>query len=166
MPIDIGVHVQPYVDRFQEQSTQGKIAIVAGGVGALVLVGNLFFRRSDGTRPGTGNLSGGGIERGKVKSEFDQYSASYGKNAGDGITDRTKTTELVDTFYNLVTGKSATPLPSAETTLHPVQLPDTPFFSQTSTSGVGDRASTSPPSCLARHGQCQRGLMRLAWLPS
>ena len=107
MPPAMDLHLQPYVDRFHDQSTQGKVAIVAGGVGAVALLGHLLFRRSDRSIPGTSHLSGGGINRDKVQSEFDQYSASYGKGAGEGITDRKRTTQLVDTFYNLVTGAAS-----------------------------------------------------------
>jgi hypothetical protein len=38
----------------------------------------------------------------QVKAEWDNYEASYGKEAGEGIKDRSKTTQLVDVFYSLV----------------------------------------------------------------
>lgn len=40
----------------------------------------------------------------QVKSEWDNYENSYGKDAGEGIKDRSKTTQLVDVFYSLVGG--------------------------------------------------------------
>jgi hypothetical protein len=39
--------------------------------------------------------SGGSIEASKVKQEFDDYSDAYGKEAGIGIKDRSKTVHLV-----------------------------------------------------------------------
>ncbi|KAK9824254.1 hypothetical protein WJX72_008953 [[Myrmecia] bisecta] len=39
----------------------------------------------------------------EVLDKFNNYSASYGTQAGEGIVDRSRTSELVDTFYNLVT---------------------------------------------------------------
>ena len=38
----------------------------------------------------------------QVKSEWNNYESSYGKDAGEGIKDRSKTTQLVDVFYSLV----------------------------------------------------------------
>lgn len=38
----------------------------------------------------------------QVKGEWDNYESSYGKKAGEGIVDRSKTTQLVDVFYSLV----------------------------------------------------------------
>ena len=38
----------------------------------------------------------------QVKGEWDNYESSYGKEAGEGIKDRSKTTQLVDVFYSLV----------------------------------------------------------------
>jgi hypothetical protein len=40
----------------------------------------------------------------QVKSEWNNYESSYGKDAGEGIKDRSKTTQLVDVFYSLVGG--------------------------------------------------------------
>jgi 24-methylenesterol C-methyltransferase len=78
---------------------------VAGGATTIALVGALLYRRSDAykKRPTVFELSGGSIEDKKVKKEWDNYEASYGKEAGAGIKDRSKTTELVDVFYSLVT---------------------------------------------------------------
>jgi hypothetical protein len=38
----------------------------------------------------------------QVKSEWNNYESSFGKEAGEGIKDRSKTTQLVDVFYSLV----------------------------------------------------------------
>lgn len=77
------------------------------GAGAVALLGTAYcWPSSRKDKPRTSQLTGGGIDASSVKKEFDDYSASYGKEAGEGITDRSKTGELVDTFYNLVTGKS------------------------------------------------------------
>ena len=92
------------LDFWQDSSTGRKVAIGAAGAAAVALIGNLVIRRREGSKPDTFGLSGGGIDRKKVKREFDEYSAAYGKGPGDGITDRSRTTQLVDTFYNLVTG--------------------------------------------------------------
>jgi hypothetical protein len=39
-------------------------------------------------RPTIFELSGGSIEKDKVKNEWDNYESSYGKEAGQGIKDR------------------------------------------------------------------------------
>lgn len=39
-------------------------------------------------RPTIFELSGGSIEKGKVKNEWDHYESSFGKEAGEGIKDR------------------------------------------------------------------------------
>jgi 24-methylenesterol C-methyltransferase len=54
-------------------------------------------------KPSVFDLSGGSIASERVKAEWDDYESSYGKDAGAGITDRSKTTQLVDVFYSLVT---------------------------------------------------------------
>lgn len=73
---------------------------------AVAILGSLLIVGSSGKdkrKPGTRELGGGSIEKANIKREYDDYSKAYGKEAGDGILDRTKTTELVNTFYNLVT---------------------------------------------------------------
>jgi len=81
------------------------LTVVAGGAGAAALLGALWIKsRGDYKRkPGSFDLSGGSISKDKVKDEFNAYANSYGKAAGEGIKDRTKTVELVDVFYSLVT---------------------------------------------------------------
>lgn len=72
---------------------------IAIGVGASVAVlgawrllsGSSKYKR----KPSTFGLSGGSIDRKKIDHTFNDYSASYGKEAGAGITDRARTTELV-----------------------------------------------------------------------
>lgn len=72
---------------------------IAVGVGATVALlgawrlysGSGKYRR----KPGAFELSGGSIDRKKIDHTFKDYSASYGKEAGTGITDRQRTTELV-----------------------------------------------------------------------
>ncbi|KAL3156964.1 hypothetical protein ABBQ38_001222 [Trebouxia sp. C0009 RCD-2024] len=76
------------------------------GATAVAVIGSLFVvgvSRTDKRKPGTRDLGGGSIKKAHIKQEYDDYSKAYGKEAGDGILDRTKTTELVNTFYNLVT---------------------------------------------------------------
>lgn len=81
-------------------------AVVAGGGAAVALLAGLaMMRRSDYKRkPTTFELSGGSISKDKVKKEWDNYANSYGEvGTTAGIKDRSKTVELVDVFYSLVT---------------------------------------------------------------
>ena len=76
------------------------------GATAVAVLGSILIVGSSGKdkrKPGTRALGGGSIKKAHIKREYDDYSKAYGKEAGDGILDRTKTTELVNTFYNLVT---------------------------------------------------------------
>lgn len=72
---------------------------IAIGVGASVaLLGAWRLYSGSGKykrKPGAFELSGGSIDRKKIDHTFKDYSASYGKEAGAGITDRNRTTELV-----------------------------------------------------------------------
>lgn len=78
-------------------------AYVIGGVGAIALLGALCVKRNR-DKPTTFELSGGSIEKAKVKKEWDNYASSFGEDGtGQGIKDRSKTVELVDVFYSLVT---------------------------------------------------------------
>jgi hypothetical protein len=68
---------------------------IVAGVGISVLVGGLLVsgsKKEHRAKPGTGSLSGGGIKRDEVKKAYSDYHSSYGQGAGEGITDRTKTT--------------------------------------------------------------------------
>ncbi|KXZ48131.1 hypothetical protein GPECTOR_30g227 [Gonium pectorale] len=88
---------------FDKLSSTQKYAVGAvGGLASLYLVGSYLFK-SDNTKPTTLQLTGGSIDSAKVKAEFDAYADSYGKGAGEGIVDRSKTVQLVDVFYSLVT---------------------------------------------------------------
>ncbi|KAK9812226.1 hypothetical protein WJX73_005226 [Symbiochloris irregularis] len=77
-----------------------KNLLAIGGAGAVLLLGSIYILPNGKDRH---RLTGGGIKADRVKQEFNDYADAYGKEAGAGITDRTKTGQLVDTFYNLVT---------------------------------------------------------------
>ena len=79
--------------------------IVLGGTAVAVVGSFLMFgsSRKQRHKPGTRELGGGSIHKSHIKREYSDYSKAYGKEAGEGILDRNKTTELVNTFYNLVT---------------------------------------------------------------
>eukprot|EP00877_Chromochloris_zofingiensis_P006169 jgi/Chrzof1/1805/Cz10g21220.t1 len=92
-----------FYDKLSSGDSQA-IAIAAGGAAAVALAGTYLFKRSSNqTKPTVFDLSGGAIDDAKVKKEWDNYEASYGKEAGEGIKDRSKTSQLVDVFYSLVT---------------------------------------------------------------
>ena len=75
------------------------IALVALLGAGTLLVGGYCLSQSKRTRkPATTQLTGGGIARSDVKREFKDYSAAYGERPGEGIKERNRTTELVDTF--------------------------------------------------------------------
>ncbi|KIY95582.1 hypothetical protein MNEG_12378 [Monoraphidium neglectum] len=100
----ISQRLQDLVDRV---SSEDKTTLAVAGA-TIVLGGALVWRAWSGSgdykkKPTVFELSGGSIERGEVKKEWDNYEASYGKEAGAGIKDRSKTTQLVDVFYSLVT---------------------------------------------------------------
>ena len=79
--------------------------IVFGGA-AVALIGSLFIfsgNKKHKRKPGARDIGGGSIQKANIKREYDDYYQAYGQEAGDGILDRTRTTELVNTFYNLVT---------------------------------------------------------------
>ncbi|PNH06503.1 24-methylenesterol C-methyltransferase 2 [Tetrabaena socialis] len=89
---------------FDKLSPNQKYVVgITGGVASVYLLGSILFKSDRTTKPSTLQLSGGSIDSSKVKSEFGAYSDSYGKAAGEGITDRSKTVQLVDVFYSLVT---------------------------------------------------------------
>lgn len=87
-----------------DEKTQ-KVLIGAGVASAVVGAYLVFKPRSTYKKSKSVlELGGGGIKDSDVASEFDQYAASYGEHGtGEGIKDRSKTVELVNTFYNLVT---------------------------------------------------------------
>jgi hypothetical protein len=55
---------------------------------ALLLCCCCRYSGASKTRPTIFELSGGSIEKDKVKNEWDNYESSYGKEAGEGIKDR------------------------------------------------------------------------------
>jgi 24-methylenesterol C-methyltransferase len=85
-------------------ATEHKVQVAVGaGVVTVAMLGRWLYRRSDGVKPGSLDLTGGSIARDKVQGEWDNYESAYGKGAGEGIVDRSKTVQLVDVFYSLVT---------------------------------------------------------------
>ncbi|CAL5219207.1 g998 [Coccomyxa viridis] len=82
-----------------------KETAITVGAGVAVLAGAYFLLRPRRykKKPGASQLTGGGIDREKVQKEFDDYAKAYGDKPGEGITERSKTTELVNVFYDLVT---------------------------------------------------------------
>lgn len=91
------------VDAFNglDQKSQWAVGAV-GGVAGLYLLKSVIKCASP-SRPSAFELTGGSIAPENVAKEFLEYSASYGKGAGEGIVDRSKTVHLVDVFYSLVT---------------------------------------------------------------
>lgn len=82
-----------FFDKSKDYAREHPYVVAGLGVGALL--GTLLLSGSSvsyTTKPGTGALSGGSIERGKVKDVYDDYHEAYGKGAGEGITDRNRTT--------------------------------------------------------------------------
>eukprot|EP00878_Enallax_costatus_P008695 GHUV01009089.1.p1 GENE.GHUV01009089.1~~GHUV01009089.1.p1 ORF type:complete len:343 (+),score=47.30 GHUV01009089.1:194-1222(+) len=93
-------------DKWTASTKEEKIVIGVVGASTVVATSIFLYRRySEGwrNRPTVFELSGGSIDKAKVKNEWDNYESSYGKEAGEGIKDRSKTTQLVDVFYSLVT---------------------------------------------------------------
>eukprot|EP00891_Asterochloris_glomerata_P000788 jgi/Astpho2/788/e_gw1.00016.125.1_t len=98
-----GDHLERAWHDIADYSRDNRKLVIAGA--ALAVVSGAFLLRPTNynKKPGTRELGGGSIERTKIKHEMDAYTKSYGKGPGEGILDRNKTTELVNTFYNLVT---------------------------------------------------------------
>ena len=98
-------HLESFWDSLQDSAASNKTLYAVSGAGALFVLGSFYiWPASSKDKPRVSQLSGGSIDAKKVKKEFQDYSAAYGQEAGDGILDRSKTGQLVDTFYNLVTG--------------------------------------------------------------
>ena len=88
------------VDLSKDRKAVGSLA----GAAVAVFGAYWLLRRSrDRKKPGTTELSGGSIEKSRVKEVFNGYSKAYSSEAGAGIIERSRTTEIVNTFYNLVT---------------------------------------------------------------
>lgn len=93
------------VAEFNKLTTTQQYAVgIGSGLAGVYLVAKWYAqKRGIAHKPSTLQLGGGSIEADKVKDEFSAYSDSYGKGAGEGIVDRSKTVQLVDVFYSLVT---------------------------------------------------------------
>jgi hypothetical protein len=59
-----------------------------GAGAALLLYYCCRYSGASKNRPTIFELSGGSIEKDKVKNEWNNYESSYGKEAGEGIKDR------------------------------------------------------------------------------
>lgn len=96
--------LQDTFDRLVDYSRDHQ-GIVLGGTAVAVAGSFLLFgsSRKQKYKPGTRELGGGSIDKANIQREHNDYANAYGKGEGQGILDRTKTTELVNTFYNLVT---------------------------------------------------------------
>lgn len=91
-------------DRAAELSADNKTVVSVVSAGAVVLGAYWLLRPSkEKKKPSASQLTGGSIGRTEVKKEFDDYAKAYSSDVGAGIIERSRTTELVDTFYNLVT---------------------------------------------------------------
>lgn len=108
MPLDTAA-ISDKLRGLFDKATEDKQTLVVAGGAAIVLGGALVWRAASASssgykkKPTVFELSGGSIGRDKVKDEWSNYEASYGKEAGVGIKDRSKVTQLVDVFYSLVT---------------------------------------------------------------
>jgi len=103
-PSNVSQRVSDALDSLSSFTSENKTVVcVAGGCAAVALAGAYLCRADYKKRPTVFELSGGSIDTKEVKKEWDNYESSYGKDAGEGIKDRSKTTQLVDVFYSLVT---------------------------------------------------------------
>mmetsp|Transcript_21268 Transcript_21268/g.36218 ORF Transcript_21268/g.36218 Transcript_21268/m.36218 type:complete len:389 (+) Transcript_21268:36-1202(+) len=99
--------VKQVTDKIDSLSTEQKYALgaVAGLItsySAFTLVSSALGYKSN--KPAAFELTGGSIAAENVAKEFKEYSSSYGSDGtGDGVLDRSKTVQLVDVFYSLVT---------------------------------------------------------------
>eukprot|EP00879_Flechtneria_rotunda_P005200 GHRR01005482.1.p1 GENE.GHRR01005482.1~~GHRR01005482.1.p1 ORF type:complete len:307 (+),score=69.35 GHRR01005482.1:887-1807(+) len=102
----ISEHIGNASDKWNSANREQKIGTAVAGGATLALAGVFVYRRLSKAyknRPTIFELSGGSIDKDKVKNEWNNYESSYGKEAGEGIKDRSKTIQLVDIFYSLVT---------------------------------------------------------------
>lgn len=78
---------QQVTDQFHKLSTNQQYAVaVAGGLTTVYMLSKLAGKReaSSDTRTTSFELTGGSIAKGNVKKEFQEYAASFGKDAGQG----------------------------------------------------------------------------------
>ncbi len=90
--------LQDGCDRGTDYAREHTAAVALAGAGAVLLGGYWLAQSSRSRKPATTQLTGGGIARGEVKREFTDYAAAYSEAPGEGIKERSRTTELVDTF--------------------------------------------------------------------
>lgn len=95
------------IDAVSTTVSENKITVAAGGLALLGLYGaSKMLSPVQKGRPGALDLSGGNINKKDVDSKFQDYAAAYSKGGAVDqkiIKDKSKTQELVSTFYNLVT---------------------------------------------------------------
>ncbi len=90
--------LQDGCNRGTDYAREHTAAVALAGAGAVLLGGYWLAQSSRSRKPATTQLTGGGIARGEVKREFTDYAAAYSEAPGEGIKERSRTTELVDTF--------------------------------------------------------------------
>lgn len=75
---------------YEKLSTPAKYAVgITGGVLTLGMINNLMIMTGGyKIKPSSFELTGGSIDKSKVKAEFDAYTDSYGKDPAVGIKDR------------------------------------------------------------------------------
>lgn len=94
------------IDTVSTTVADNKVTVAAGGLALLGLYGASKMLSPPKGRPGALDLSGGNINKKDVDSKFQDYAAAYSKGGAVDqkiIKDKSKTQELVSTFYNLVT---------------------------------------------------------------
>lgn len=91
-------------------SSSHKHMLLLAAAGTAATAGAYLCLSRKGSRDGYRNkptcfdLSGGSIERDRVLAEWDGYETAYGApGSREGIKDRSRTAQLVDVFYSLVT---------------------------------------------------------------
>lgn len=100
----IGDRLRDLADDVSRQIRDNReVAIGVGTVVAVFGVYRAFSASGYKKKPGSLDLSGGSIDRKKIDATFKDYSASFGTEAGAGISDRERTTELVRWQKTLLT---------------------------------------------------------------
>lgn len=94
-------------DTSEERSQKLLLYAAAGTVASAGAYLCLTRRRDDKAyrdKPTCFDLTGGSIDRDRVLEEWDGYEGAYGATGSrEGIKDRSRTAQLVDVFYSLVT---------------------------------------------------------------
>ncbi len=94
------------IDSAYNTAVDNKVAVAAGGLTLLGLYGASKMLSPNKSKPTAFDLSGGNIAKKEVDAKFEDYAAAYTKSGAVDqkiIKDKSKTQELVSTFYNLVT---------------------------------------------------------------